>query len=249
MKVLITGIAGFIGSYLAEYCLEKSAEVHGWVRTDSWAGPLRKIEDRIHVQVCDILDPNAVRENLERIRPDWIFHLAGKSHIGTSWHASEETLQVNVSGQVSLLEAVRELKLKTRIQVAGSSEEYGRVREEETPVQESAPLRPISPYAVSKVSQDLMGLEYFQNYGLDIIRTRSFNQTGPRRQEFFVTSAFARQVTLIEANQQRPVVHVGNIDAVRDFTDVRDTVKACWLSLENAMPVKCITFAAAEVTK
>ena len=233
MKVLITGISGFIGTYLAEYCLKQSCEVHGWVRSSSWKGPLETIKDRISIEVCNILDPEAVRERLDTLKPDWIFHLAGKSHIGVSWHEPQDTLQVNVSGQVNLLEAMRTLDLTSRIQIAGSSEEYGIVQPEEVPVTEDTPLRPISPYAVSKVSQDLMGHQYFKNYGLRIVRTRSFNQTGPRRKEFFVTSAFAKQVAMIEVGRQRPILHVGNIDVVRDFTDVRDTVKAYWLALKQ----------------
>lgn len=235
MKILITGIAGFVGVHLAEYCATRGVKIYGWTRTGLSVPELGAIGG-VEVEACDIRDKMHVRDSLERIRPDWIFHLAAKSHLGWSWKDPLETLQTNIAGQTNLLEAVRELGLKCRIQVAGSSEEYGLIQPGENPVKEETPLRPVSPYAVSKVAQDLMGLQYFKNYGLDLVRTRTFNQTGPRRTEWFVTAAFARQIALAEAGKQAPEVICGNLEAVRDFTDVRDTVRAYWLCLERCDP-------------
>ncbi|MGH2794534.1 MAG: GDP-mannose 4,6-dehydratase, partial [Actinomycetota bacterium] len=165
-----------------------------------------------------------------------IFHLAAQSFVAASWSAPAETLTTNVQCQVHLLEAVREANLDARIQVAGSSEEYGKVSEDELPIRETNALRPMSPYAVSKVAQDLMGFQYNQSYGTWIVRTRAFNHEGPRRGEVFVTSSFAKQIALAEAGRGEPVLNVGNLEAQRDFTDVRDVVKAYWLALEKCEP-------------
>ncbi len=219
MKILITGSAGFMGRHLASACAAQGAEVTGWAR-----------------ETVDLLDAAAVKSGLEQLRPDRIFHLAAKSHIGQSWLNPLDTLQTNISAQVNLFEAVRALGLRPRIAVAGSSEEYGMIDSKDVPITEETPLKPVSPYAVSKVAQDLMGLQYFKNYGLEIVRLRLFNQTGPGRSEAFVTSAFARQIARIEAGLQDPVVHVGNLAVIRDFTDVRDAASALWLALEKGEP-------------
>jgi GDP-4-dehydro-6-deoxy-D-mannose reductase len=131
---------------------------------------------------------------------------------------------------------VRFLGLDPVIQIACSSEEYGMVYPDEVPIAESNPLRPLSPYAVSKVAQDMMAYQYFQSYGLKTVRTRGFNHTGPRRGDVFVTSNFAKQLASIEAGEQEPVIRVGNLEAVRDFTDVRDMVRAYWLAVTKGKP-------------
>ncbi|OPX17497.1 GDP-mannose 4,6-dehydratase, partial [candidate division WOR-3 bacterium 4484_100] len=136
----------------------------------------------------------------------------------------------------NLFESVRELKLDPKIHIAGSSEEYGLVYPEETPIKETNPLRPLSPYAVSKVAQDFLGYQYFKSYGLKIVRTRAFNHTGPRRGDVFVTSNFAKQIVEIEKGMRPPVIKVGNLNAVRDFLDVRDVVRAYALALEKGVP-------------
>jgi GDP-4-dehydro-6-deoxy-D-mannose reductase len=173
---------------------------------------------------------------LDRVRPDRVFHLAAQSYVPTSWAAPTETLTANVTCQLNLFEAARELELPARFQIAGSSEEYGLVQPGEVPIREDNPLRPLSPYAVSKVAQDLLAYQYWRSHGLYSVRTRGFNHTGPRRGEVFVTSSFARQIAEIEKGRREPVVHVGNLEAQRDFTDVRDMVRAYWLALEHGEP-------------
>lgn len=237
MKCLITGITGFAGSHLAEYLLARGdCEVHGTVRWRSRMDNIAHITNRLSLHHCDIRDPLALTEVIRKIQPDRIYHLAAQSFVPMSWLAPSETLATNILGQTNLFEAVRAYCPAVRIQIACSSEEYGLVLPQETPIKETNPLRPLSPYGVSKVAQDMMGYQYHQSYGLHIVRTRGFNHTGPRRGEVFVTSNFAKQIAEIEKGKREPVVYVGNLDAVRDFTDVRDTVAAYYLALEKGVP-------------
>ena len=237
MRILITGITGFVGSHLAEYALGKgNVEVFGTVRWRSRLDNVEHILDRVCLIDCDLRDSTAVRNTLVEARPDYIFHLAAQSFVPTSWKAPAETLNTNVISELNLLESIRDLKLDSRIQVAGSSEEYGLVYEHEAPITEENPLRPLSPYAVSKVAQDLLAYQYFMSYGIFAVRTRAFNHTGPRRGHVFVSSDFSRQVALIEKGKKEPVIEVGNLEARRDFSDVRDIVRAYWLSLEKGEP-------------
>jgi len=236
VKALITGVTGFVGSHLAELLLAKGFEVCGTLRWRSPVDNIRHIIDSVDLVECDLRDATSVKEALGHARPDYVFHLAAQSFVPTSWRAPAETLTTNIVGQVHLLEAVRALGLKPRIQIAGSSEEYGLVREDEVPMTEENPLRPLSPYAVSKVAQDLLGYQYSRSYGLDIIRTRGFNHTGPRRGDVFAESSFALQIAEIEAGKREPVLKVGNLEAKRDYTDVRDMVKAYLLALEKGEP-------------
>lgn len=237
MKVLITGITGFVGSHLADFLLKKGdIEIYGIERWRSRTENIEHIKNRITLMGCDIRDASSVKKLIEKIKPDRIFHLAAQSFVLTSWHAPQETLTTNIIGELNVFEAVRELGINPIIQIAGSSEEYGLVKENELPVKETNPLRPLSPYAVSKVGQDLLGYQYYKSYGLNIIRTRGFNHSGPRRGEVFVCSDFAKQIAKIEKKKQEPVIHVGNLEAIRDFTDVRDMVKAYWLATEKGEP-------------
>lgn len=235
MRALITGITGFAGSHLADYILEAhpDVEVYGLVRWRSRMENVLHIQDRIHLVEADLKDMVSLKKALAEIEPDRIFHLAAQSFVPTSWRCPAETFAINSIGQINLFESVLELGLTPRIQIAGSSEEYGLVHPDEVPMKESNPLRPLSPYAVSKVAQDFLGYQYFKSYGLHIVRTRGFNHTGPRRGEVFICSNFARQIVEIEKNRRDPVLYVGNLEAQRDFTDVRDTVRAYWLSLEK----------------
>lgn len=235
---LITGITGFAGSHLAEYLLTGHDDVRV-VGTHRWRSPLDNIEhilDRVELRETDLRDLHSVYRTLEAIRPDYIFHLAAQSFVPTSWSAPAATLDTNIIGQANIFEAVRALALDPVIQIACSSEEYGLVYPDETPIRETNPLRPLSPYAVSKVGQDYLAYQYFQSYGLKVIRTRGFNHTGPRRGKVFVTSNFAMQLARIQAGLQEPVIRVGNLDAIRDFTDVRDMVRAYYLAVTRAKP-------------
>jgi len=237
MKVLVTGITGFVGSHLAEYLLTKdNIEIYGVVRWRSDTENIGHIKDRLILYECDIKDATSVRTVIEKIKPDRIFHLAAQSYVVTSWHSPHETLATNILGELNIFESVREHKINPFIHIAGSSEEYGLVSENELPVKETNSLRPLSPYAVSKVGQDLLGYQYYKSYGLNIICTRAFNHTGPRRGEVFVCSNFAKQIAMIEKGKQKPIIYVGNLEARRDFTDVRDIVLAYWLALEKCKP-------------
>ena len=234
MKVLITGITGFAGSHLVDYLLNvPGVEVHGIQRWRSRTENVDHVVDKISMYECDIRDAHSVTSVIKEVQPDRIFHLAAQSLVPASWKSPAETLGTNVLGQLNIFEAVKRVGIAPRIQIAGSSEEYGLVLENELPVRETNPLRPLSPYAVSKVSQDMMGYQYFKSYGMDIVRTRAFNHTGPRRPPVFVCSDFARQLIQVELGLRAPEIRVGNLDSKRDFTDVRDVVIAYWLALEK----------------
>jgi GDP-4-dehydro-6-deoxy-D-mannose reductase len=238
MKALITGVTGFAGSHLAEMLAGEHPEVKlfGTYRWRSRMDNIDHLRGKIELLETDLRDPTSVTRALESSRPDVIFHLAAQSFVPSSWTAPSETLTTNIASQTNLFEAIRSLGLDPVVQIACSSEQYGLVHPEETPIKETNPLRPLSPYAVSKVAQDFLAYQYFQSYGLKAIRTRGFNHTGPRRGQVFVTSNFCSQVAAIELGLQEPVIRVGNLDAIRDFTDVRDMVRAYWLAVNHAKP-------------
>ncbi|MEF3307220.1 GDP-mannose 4,6-dehydratase [Paenibacillus sp. GYB003] len=235
MKALVTGISGFVGSHMAEFLLKQNVEVTGTIRHRSRMDHIKHLKD-IRLVECELRDPFSVEHLIEEIKPDLIFHLAAQSFVPTSWNSPIDTIHNNVAGQVNIMEALRRFDMSCKMQIACSSEEYGHVEPEETPIRETNPLRPLSPYAVSKVAQDFLGYQYYKSYGLPIVVTRTFNHTGPRRGENFVTSNFAKQIAMIEKGKKPPVLHVGNLSAKRDFTDVRDVVRAYWLALEKGTP-------------
>jgi len=263
MRVLVTGITGFAGSHLAEYLLQRGdVEVYGacrWrSRLDNLSGLAR--QGRINRRGVDAVfnsasqlqaavDPNAVnllqgdmadpfqmKTLIEVIQPDRIFHLAAQSFVPTSWSAPAQTFQINTLGQIHLLEAVRAADIEPLIHIAGSSEEYGLVYPEEVPMRESNPFRPLSPYAVSKVAQELLALQYHHSYGLKTVVTRGFNHTGPRHGPVLSCSNFARQIAEIEAGLAPPVLYVGDLTTQRDWVDVRDVVRGYWMALEKGIP-------------
>jgi GDP-4-dehydro-6-deoxy-D-mannose reductase len=235
---------------LADYLLAEQTEVEIF-GTQRWRSRTENIEHlagKIELREADLRDYTSIHRVLDEVRPDAIFHLAAQSFVPTSWRAPAETLSTNIIGQTYIFEAVRALQLDPTIQIAGSSEEYGLVLPDEVPIKETNPLRPLSPYAVSKVAQDLLAYQYFESYGLKTIRTRGFNHTGPRRGDVFVTSNFAKQIASIEAELQEPVIRVGNLESVRDFTDVRDTVRAYWLAVEKGRPGEVYNIASGRET-
>jgi len=236
MRVLITGITGFVGSHLAEFALERGADVFGSLRWRSKTEHIEHLRDRVNLVECDLRDLLSVRALLEQAMPQYIIHLAAQSFVAASWNTPSETLWTNAICQMNLFEGMRQLGSTARFLVIGSSEEYGLVYADELPIRETNPLRPLSPYAVSKVTQDLMGWQYFKSYGMHIVRARAFNHTGPRRGETFATSNFAKQITEMEAGLREPVVHVGDLKPTRDFCDVRDIVRGYWLLLERGTP-------------
>ena len=233
MRVLITGITGFVGSHLAEWALAQNADVIGALRWRSNTEHIEHLRDRLTLIQSELRELSSARDLVERARPDYIVHLAAQSFVGASWQTPAETLMTNAIGQMNLFEAIRQLGSASRFLVIGSSEEYGLVEPDELPIRETNPLRPLSPYAVSKVTQDLMGFQYFKSYGLDIVRARAFHHTGPRRSDNFSTSTFARQIAEIEAGLREPVVVAGDLKPVRDFSDVRDIVRGYWELLER----------------
>jgi GDP-4-dehydro-6-deoxy-D-mannose reductase len=235
MKALVTGISGFVGSHMAEFLLDRGVEVIGTIRQRSRMNHIQSIKDRVRLVECELRDPFSVETLIGETKPDLIFHLAAQSFVPTSWNSPVDTIHNNVAGEVNIFEAVRRHVVDCRIQIACSSEEYGHVEPHETPIKETNPLRPLSPYAVSKVAQEYLGYQYVKSYGLKVVLTRTFNHTGPRRGENFVTSNFAKQIAEIEKGIRPPVLYVGNLQAKRDFTDVRDVVRAYWLALEKGI--------------
>lgn len=234
-QALITGIAGFAGSHLAEYLIRHTdCAVAGTIhRQDSRVAHLR---ERVALYRVDLRDEAAVAELIAEVRPTLIFHLAAQSFVPISWQHPWMTFQQNVHGQVNVLQAVAQQGLDSRVLVVGSNEEYGLIRPQDLPVDEETALWPTSPYGVSKVAQDLMGWQYFRSYGIPVVRVRPFNHIGPRQGDRFVAPAFARQIAEAEAGLRVAALRVGNLTAVRDFTDVRDVVRAYWLALTSGQP-------------
>jgi GDP-4-dehydro-6-deoxy-D-mannose reductase len=226
-RVLITGITGMAGSHLADYILSNHSEmeVYGARRWRSPGNNVSHIEDQITLIDCDLTDPSGCIELLEKVKPAYIFHLAAQSFVPDSWKNPQATISDNIMMQLNLFEAIRHLHLDPVVQVALSSEEYGRVYPHELPITERNALRPLSPYAVSKVGQDMLAYQYFDSHKLRVIRTRAFNHEGPRRGEVFVTSNFAKQVAEIEAGLAPP-----------DWSHVKDVVRAYWLSVHHCKP-------------
>jgi GDP-mannose 4,6-dehydratase len=236
-RVLITGITGSGGSYLAEHVVDHhpDVEVHGLARWHVAARDnLGAIATRVRVHEADLLDLGSVQRVLERVRPDAIFHLASHANVRASFETPIAVLTNNVLGTANLFEAIRSAKTDPFVQHCSTSEVYGQVDPHLVPITEDAPLRPASPYAVSKVAQDLLAATYVQSYGLRIIRTRMFTYFNPRRADLFA-SAFARQVARIERGIQAELVH-GNLESVRTIIDVRDAMRAYWEALLHCEP-------------
>lgn len=238
MNIFITGITGFVGSHLADFLLEELPlpdQIYGLTR---WRSPKENIlhlidNKRVHLEYGDLTDFSSILRIIDKIRPHFIFHLAAQSHVPYSFHNPIITLESNIIGTCNLLESIKILKEKDGydpvVHCCSSSEVYGQVRKEDVPITEYCPLNPASPYAVSKVGEDMLALQYWTSYRIKTIRTRMFSHEGPRRGDVFAMSAFAKQIAKIEYNLQNSIIKVGNLDSIRTFADVRDTVKAYWL--------------------
>jgi GDP-4-dehydro-6-deoxy-D-mannose reductase len=231
MRALVTGMTGFIGSHLAEYLLKKELEVFGTVWDKTELKNVEGIKDKVRILECDIRDGARVKEIIEEVKPERIFHLAAQSFPTVSWDEPVRTLETNVMGTAHIFEAVRKCDLDTIILVACSSAEYGFVSENEVPVKESHILLPLHPYGVSKVAQDLLAYQYHQNFGIKTVRARIFNTTGPRKTND-VCSDFTSTIVGIEKGKVKQM-NVGNLEPKRDITDVEDVVNALWLLCEK----------------
>lgn len=235
MKILITGGAGFIGSHLADFLVgrgERDVYIEHW-KNESLEN-VKHLEGRVKFVELDIRDTENVREAIAKIRPDLIFHLAAQSFVTESWKRPKETLETNIIGTFNIFDAVVKERLNPVIISVCSSAEYGMTDRSEIPINEKKEFRPISPYAVSKIAQDMLSLQYHQSHGLKIIRVRFFNITGPRK-KYDACSDFARGVAEVESGLSKEL-KVGNLEAIRDFTDVKDAVNALWVLSKKGKP-------------
>lgn len=222
MKALIIGGAGFVGSHLISHLREQRK----WEVAVTKMSHEKIEQSGIDIYDLDILDVDAVKKLLKEVHPDVIFHLAAQSSVALSWKNPDLTVDVNVKGSIHVLDAIRELEYSPRILLIGSGEEYGYVKSDELPIKEENALRPGNLYAATKICQNLIGSIYSRAYGMDIMMVRAFNHVGPNQAPMFVVSDFCKQVAEIEKGKREPVICVGNLSAKRDFTDVRDVVKA-----------------------
>lgn len=238
MRILITGITGFVGSHLAEYLLSlnENHQIYGICRWRSPKDNLANIYNKVVLLEADLLDLSALIRIIKEVKPDIIFHLAAQSYVLTSFNSPLQTLWSNVIGTANLLEAIRATQISPVIHICSSSEVYGQVSEKDVPIRETCPFRPASPYAVSKVGEDMLALQYWLSYKIRTIRTRMFTHTGPRRGDVFAMSFFAKQIAAGELGLRGPVIYVGNLESVRTFCDVRDAVRAYWMLVNKCTP-------------
>jgi GDP-4-dehydro-6-deoxy-D-mannose reductase len=238
MKLLVTGVGGFVGAHLVDFLRREHPEVETSGLTRPHGGAGAGALPGVRVLEADLSDPMSLDPVLDLVVPDRIIHLAGQSSVHVSWLDPGGTLRTNILGLVHLVDALRRRALAPALLVVGSAEEYGAVSPQELPLREDAPLLPASPYAASKAAQSLLAAEYARGLGLPVVRTRTFHHTGPGRGEAFAESSFARQIAEIEAGVREPVLLVGNLEAVRDYTDVRDVIRAYWALLDRAAEIR-----------
>ncbi len=234
-----------VGSHLADFLLNNTDwDIHGMCR---WRSPQDNIEHliprvnagaRIFLHYGDLRDYISLQNVIEKVKPDYVFHLAAQSYPQTSFVSPLDTIDTNIQGTERLLEVLRKCNaIDPWIHVCSSSEVFGRVPKEKVPIDEECTFHPASPYAISKVGTDLIGRFHAEAYGQKVMVTRMFTHTGPRRGDVFVESSFAKQIAMIEAGQIKPVVKVGNLESLRTFADVRDAVRAYYMLLTvNPIP-------------
>lgn len=236
-RVLITGITGFVGSHLADHLLANTNyQIFGLKRVNSQLRNISHILDKITLINGDLIDQNSLTKVLKDSNPDFIYHLGALSWVSPSWDMPSAYMQVNAIGMINLFEAVRTLKISPRILISCTPEEYGDVLRKELPITEDTRLSPVNLYAASKMAQDAVCQAYYASYGFKIVRTRAFNHEGPRRDVLGAISSFAYQIARIERGLQEPIIKVGNLKAKRNFTDVRDMVRAYRLAIEKGIP-------------
>lgn len=217
MKAVVTGAGGFVGGYLCKFLRKKRVRVFGLGRKD-------------------LASKKVFLSRIQKIKPDVIFHLAAQSNVPSALKTPSETLSNNLFAELVVLEAVKESGLKIKVIITGSSEAYGQVDKKDLPIHEDVPYKPLNIYGVSKAAQDLLARQYFQSYGVPVVRICAFNHIGPCQEPRFAASSFAQQVAQIEKGLKKPVLQVGSLAAVKDFTDVRDMVRAYWLAARKGIP-------------
>lgn len=250
MRVFITGLTGPVGSFLADHLLSiPGLELHAFKRWRSDPRPIAHLRDNVVIHEGDIEDAFSLDRAVAAARPDRVFHLAAQSYPSASWEAPIHTMRANVEGTLNLLEAVRRHTPAARVHIAGTSAQYGAVRPDEVPIPETRPMRPGSPYGVSKVAAELSGLQYHDNFGLHVVVTRSFNHVGPRQGDRCSIQTFCQQIAAIEAGRQPPVLKVGNLEPQRDFTHTRDVARALWLLIERGAPGQVYNLCSGRATR
>lgn len=236
--VLVTGATGMVGSTIIDTTLAGHPDyrIVALRRQRSDLRNVAHLMDHPNVtwETGDLSDSHSLYAILRKYQPERCFHTAAMSHVPTSWLAPAECMNTNAIGQINLFEAIRQTCPDCRVQICGSSEEYGLVLPNEVPVKETNPLRPLSPYGCSKVAQDMLGYQYARSYGMKIVRTRAFNHSGPRRHEGFAEATFSIQIAQIEKGLREPVIEHGNLTPIRDMTHVKDVVRAYWMSLDGS---------------
>nr|WP_263326529.1 GDP-mannose 4,6-dehydratase [Neobacillus sp. Marseille-Q6967] len=237
MKVLITGVTGLIGSHLAKHLIENTDfKVFGFKRWRSNEKNILRIKNQLNLIEGDISDYRSVMKSLQEIKPDFIYHLAAQSYPKESMEAPYFTYDANINGTINVLEAIKEMNINPRVHIACSSASYGNVDESRVPIKEDTPLLPLTHYGISKAVQEQLGYLYYKNYGIQTYMTRFFNQIGPGQNERSSVQSFCKQIALIEKGILPPILKVGNLEPKRDFTDIRDTVKALELLLLKGKP-------------
>ncbi|MDH5715370.1 MAG: GDP-mannose 4,6-dehydratase [Candidatus Aminicenantes bacterium] len=233
MRALITGIAGFAGSHLAELLLDRRYEVSGIDYPGASLRNLTSCLDKVKLYQVDLNNFPLLTEAVSDCQPDFLFHLAAITSVQDSWENRELTLRTNIIGTMNLMEACRHLAHLPRILLVSSSQVYGAVEEEKQPITEETPLQPRSPYAVSKAALELLGLQYLHSENYPVYLVRPFNHTGPRQSDSFVCSSFAQQISEVDRGLREPVLRVGDLSVRRDFSDVRDIVRGYLMVVEK----------------